>query len=47
MNTGSFAGAANPSHMTPVGFATPGCWRLRARLRDVSLTYVVQVVVSR
>ena len=46
VNTGSFADAANPSHMTPVGFPTPGCWRLRARLGDVSLVYVVRVVVS-
>lgn len=45
VNTGSFSGAANPSHMTPVGFPTPGCWRLTARLADVSLTYVVQIVV--
>jgi hypothetical protein len=45
VNTGSFSGAANPSHMTPVGFPTPGCWRLRARLGDVSLVYVVRVEV--
>jgi hypothetical protein len=31
--------------MTPVGFPTPGCWRLRARLGDVSLVYVVRVEV--
>ena len=47
VNTGSFADAANPSHMTPVAFSTPGCWRLRARLGDLSLVYVVRVVVSR
>jgi hypothetical protein len=46
VNTGSFSNAANPSHMTPVGFPTPGCWRLRARLGDVSLVYVVEVVVG-
>jgi hypothetical protein len=46
VNTGSFSGAANPSHMTPVEFATAGCWRLRARLGDVSLVYVVQLVVD-
>lgn len=45
VNTGSFSGAANPSHMTPVAFPSPGCWRLTARLADVSLTYVVEVVV--
>ena len=46
VNTGSFAGAANPSHMSPVGFPSAGCWRLTARLRDLSLVYVVQVVVA-
>jgi hypothetical protein len=46
VNTGSFSGAASPSHMTPVGFPSVGCWRLRARLGDVSLVYVVQVVAG-
>ena len=46
VNTGSFAGAANASHMSPVGFPTPGCWRLRARLGDLSLVYVVLVVIE-
>lgn len=46
VNTGSFSGAANPSHMSPVRFPTAGCWRLRARLGDVSLVYVVRVVVE-
>ena len=46
VNTGSFSNAANPSHMSPVGFASPGCWRLRARLGDVSLLYVVQVGID-
>ena len=46
VNTGSFSGAANPSHMSPVGFPTEGCWRLRARLGDLSLVYVVRVVVA-
>jgi hypothetical protein len=45
VNTGSFSNAKNPSHMTPVSFPTAGCWRLRARVGDVSLTYVVNVVV--
>jgi hypothetical protein len=44
-NQGSFSGATNPSFMTPVIFAAAGCWRLRARLADISLTYVVDVVV--
>ena len=42
---GSFSNATNPSFMTPVTFASSGCWRLRARVRDVSLTYVADVVV--
>ena len=46
VNTGSFSGAANPSHMSPVGFPTEGCWRLTARLGDLSLVYVVRVVVA-
>lgn len=45
MNQGSFSGAANPSFMSPVTFPAAGCWRLTARVRDVSLTYVVSVVV--
>jgi hypothetical protein len=45
VNTGGFSGAANPSHMSPVSFPSAGCWRLTARLGDVSLTYVVSVVV--
>jgi hypothetical protein len=44
VNTGSFSGAARPSHMTPVSFPSVGCWRLRARLGDVSLVYAVHVV---
>lgn len=46
VNTGSFSGAANPSHMTPVGYPTTGCWRLTARLGDLSLVYVVRVEVA-
>lgn len=45
VNQGSFSSAANPSFMTPVTFPAAGCWRLRARLGDLSLTYVVEVVV--
>jgi hypothetical protein len=45
VNTGSFSGADNPSHMSPVSFASAGCWRVRARVGDVSLTYVLSVVV--
>lgn len=33
------------SFMTPVSFPSPGCWRIRAWVGDVSLTYVVNVVV--
>lgn len=46
VNTGSFSGAANPSHMSPVGFPAAGCWRVKARLGDLSLVYVVKVVVE-
>jgi hypothetical protein len=46
VNTGSFSGAANPSHMSPVSFPAAGCWRMRARVGDLSLTYVVSVVVQ-
>ncbi len=46
VNTGSFSDAANPSHMTPVGYPTTGCWRLTARLGDLSLVYVVRVEVA-
>jgi hypothetical protein len=45
VNEGSFQNATNPSFMTPVNFPTAGCWRLRARVGDVSLTYVVSVQV--
>ncbi len=46
VNTGSFSNVDRPSHMSPVLFPTAGCWRLTARLGDVSLTYVVSVVVQ-
>jgi hypothetical protein len=45
VNRGSFSGAANPSFMTPVAFSAAGCWRLTARVGDISLTYVVSVVL--
>jgi hypothetical protein len=45
-NKGSFSNATNPSFMTPVTFPTAGCWRVRARVADVSLTYVVHVIVQ-
>lgn len=45
VNLGSFSNATNPSFMSAVDFPTAGCWRLRARVGDVSLTYVVRVVV--
>ena len=32
--------------MTPVYFSDEGCWRITARVDDVSLTYVVRVVAS-
>ncbi|HYY03318.1 MAG TPA: hypothetical protein VE736_05475 [Gaiellaceae bacterium] len=45
MFQGSFSNATNPSFMSPVVFPAPGCWRLRARVADISLTYVVDVIV--
>ena len=45
VNRGSYSGAADPSYMSPVSFPTAGCWRLRARVGDVSLVYVVRIVV--
>ena len=45
VNRGSFAGADRPSYMSPVSFPTAGCWRVTARLGDLSLTYVVSVIV--
>jgi hypothetical protein len=44
-NMGSFSGALKPSWATPVVFPTPGCWRVTARVRDVTLTYAVDIVV--
>jgi hypothetical protein len=44
-NQGSFDGADKPSFMTPVSFPTTGCWRVRERVADISLSYVVEVVV--
>ncbi len=44
-NMGSFSGALNPSWATPVVLPTAGCWRVTARVRDVSLAYVVDVLV--
>jgi hypothetical protein len=45
-NFGSFSGATDPSFMTPVLSPAAGCWRIRARVADISLTYVVRVVVT-
>ena len=46
VNQGSFSSAEKPSYMSAVNFPTAGCWRLRARVGDVSLSYVVDVVVQ-
>jgi hypothetical protein len=46
VNQGSFSSAEKPSFMSAVNFPTAGCWRLRARVGDVSLSYVVEVVVQ-
>lgn len=36
--------AARGSWMTPVEFPSEGCWRISARVRDVTLAYVARVV---
>jgi len=45
VNQGSFSSADRPSFMSAVNFSAAGCWRLRARVGDLSLSYVVDVVV--
>jgi hypothetical protein len=35
-----------PSWASAVAFPSAGCWRLTARVRDVSLTYVVKLVIG-
>jgi hypothetical protein len=45
VNQGSFSNAEKPSFMSAVTFPTAGCWRLKARVGDLSLSYVVDVVV--
>jgi hypothetical protein len=45
VNQGSFSGADKPSYASAVTFPTAGCWRLTARVADVSLSYVLDVVV--
>jgi hypothetical protein len=45
VNQGSFASADKPSFMSAVSFPAAGCWRLRARVGDISLSYVVDIVV--
>lgn len=46
VNKGSFSSAAQPSFMSAVSFPSAGCWRLTARVEDVSLSYVVEVKVN-
>jgi hypothetical protein len=41
----SRANRGSSDFMIPVSFPSAGCWRLNARVGDVSLTYVVRVVV--
>jgi len=45
VNRGSFSSADKPSFMSAVTFPAAGCWRLKARVGDVSLSYVVDVAV--
>jgi hypothetical protein len=47
VNRGTMAGfRGSGTWATPVTFPSEGCWRLTARVRDISLSYVVEVVAS-
>ena len=45
VNLGQSSNSTRPSFASAVAFPSAGCWRLRARVGDVSLVYVVEVVV--
>ena len=45
VNLGQSSNSTRPSFASAVAFPSAGCWRLTARVGDVSLTYVVRVVV--
>jgi hypothetical protein len=44
VNLGSSPSWSGPTWATAVSFPSEGCWRLTARLGDVSLSYVMRVV---
>jgi hypothetical protein len=46
VNSGQASFWAGPTWATPVSFPTEGCWRLTARLQDITLSYVLKVVRS-
>jgi hypothetical protein len=45
VNLGQSSNSTRPSFASAVAFPSAGCWRLSARVGDVSLRYVVEVVV--
>jgi hypothetical protein len=45
VNLGQSSNSTRPSFASAVAFPSAGCWRLTARVGDVSLVYVVRVVV--
>ena len=46
VNRGQSSSWRGPTWATPVTFPSEGCWRLTARLGDVSLSYVLEVTRS-
>lgn len=45
VNLGQSSNSSRPSFASAVAFPSVGCWRLTARVADVSLVYVVEVVI--
>jgi hypothetical protein len=46
VNLGQSSNSTRPSFASAVAFPSAGCWRLTARVSDVSLVYVVRVAVA-
>jgi hypothetical protein len=44
LNRGTLSGFNGATWATPITFPTVGCWKLTARVEDVSLSFVVRVV---
>jgi hypothetical protein len=43
VNRGTLSGYRGATCATPITFPTEGCWKLTARVKDVSLSFVVRV----